>query len=163
MNPSNGVLLKKASKIPRKSCSPVASLTYIKDRLHLLAGFGDGSISLYDDAMPEECHLLKTLDAPLFSSSDQEFLHCVAHDIHSHMVLSCDTRAPCVNIWNVSSGKLTGEVRVSEPSEQITRILPLDPYPLILVTGIHCIYRIDGTFLSLLLSMISIFASRFGR
>ena len=82
---------------------------------------------------------MKMLERISFADSSDKLLSMV-YDGFSYGALTADTSRPVIKVWNASSGKNTGEIKVSEESERVCQILFLHPYPLLLAadTGGNC-------------------------
>lgn len=102
-------------------------------------GFQCGLLCIYDESSSEDCRLLKMLERVSFSDSSDKLLSMI-YDGFTNGVMTADSCRPAIKVWNASSGKNISEIKVSEESERVCRVLLLHPYPLVLAadTGGNC-------------------------
>lgn len=102
-------------------------------------GFQCGLLCVYDESSGEDCRLLKMLERVPFTDSSDKLLNMI-YDGFSNGVLTADSCRPVIKVWNASSGKNISEIKVSEETERVCRVLILHPYPLVLAadTGGNC-------------------------
>ena len=102
-------------------------------------GFQCGLLCIYDESSGEDCRLIKMLERVPFSDGSDKLLSMI-YDGYGNGVLTADSCRPVIKVWNPSSGKNISEIKVSEDTERVCKVLILHPYPLVLAadTGGNC-------------------------